>query len=36
MHANTNDSQAKFAARLKLSHDRDTATLKEGPFIWLD
>ena len=28
-------AQAKFAARLRLSHDRDTAALREGPFTSL-
>jgi hypothetical protein len=32
---NTHDSQEKFAARLKLSHDRYSATLKDGQFVSL-
>jgi hypothetical protein len=32
---NTNDSQGKFAARFKLSHDRYTTTLREDQFISL-
>jgi hypothetical protein len=32
---NTNDSQAKFTARFKLSHDRYTTTLREDQFISL-